>query len=609
MLAMITGPNFFYVNDGSGTFSRKLDEVVASDFGNSYGMAWADYNRDGSLDVMVFTHGGDNNQLFCHNGNSDNWLNVKLVGTNSNKSGIGARVKLKSNGIWQMREILPVSGFGSQNSIRAHFGIGESTSVDSLVVHWPSGHTQVITSGINNNTFITVTEEEANLLYGVTFNDINQNNQKDPNEELIGGIKMIISPSNQNICSSSTGNFQYRLADGNHSVEAVDLLHWFSVGAINFTISPSADSVYVEVPLRVDQSGHDLKIDFATTAWRRGFLNNTVLQATNIGTISAENVSITMTYPSEVYVVSSDNSYSEVASQVYEWNIDALSPGEVYSINIIDSVSLAANTGQLLLLSGDVEAAGTELDQSNNSGSEQIEVVGAIDPNDILVSPKGDWDDGYIPKEQVLTYTIRFQNVGNFYATRVFIENQLPEELEYNSLEVISSSHIYNYQLGEDGLLSVSYNNINLIDSTTNEAESHGFFKYKIKPRNNLMGGERILNQASLVFDYEDALETNTVYNTVKYSEDHRSFNLFLYPNPATTTTNISIDMEYFMFDYSPTIERYEIIDLMGKVIRKANVTSSNQITISLGGIARGTFIVKAYDSRNMAYFGKLCIK
>ena len=602
------GPNFLYVNDGSGIFSRKLDEAVASDFGNSYGMAWADYNRDGSLDVMVFTHGGDNNQLFCHNGNSGNWLNVRLVGTNSNKSGIGARVKLKSNDVWQIREILPVSGFGSQNSIRAHFGIGEATSIDSLVVKWPNGHTQIITSGINRNTFITVTEEEANLLYGITFNDNNQNNQKDENEDLIGGITMQISPSNQNICSSSTGNFQYRLADGNHSIEAVDLLHWTSIGAINFTMSPSSDSVYVEVPLRAIQSGHDLKIDFATTAWRRGFSNNTVLQATNIGTTLAENVTITMTYPSEAYVLSSDNSYNEILSQVYEWSIDVLNPGEVYSINIIDSVSLGAYTGQLLLLSGEVESSGTELDQSNNSGSEQIEVVGAIDPNDILVFPKGERDDGYIPKEQWLTYTIRFQNVGNYYATRVTIENLITAELDYSSLEVISSSHIYNYQLSEDGLLSVSYIDINLIDSTTNEAESHGFFKYRIKPRNNLMGGEMILNQASLVFDYEDALETNTVHNTVKYSND-RPYSLFIYPNPATVSTNISIDMKYFMYDYSPIIERYEIIDIMGNVIYKADNTVNNTITLSLSGIRKGAFIVKAFDNRNIVYFGKLYIK
>ncbi len=602
------GPNFFYVNDGSGNFSRKLDEVVASDFGNSYGMAWADYNRDGSLDAMVFTHDGDNNQLFCNNGNTGNWMNVRLIGTNSNKSGIGARVKLKSNGVWQIREILPVSGFGSQNSIRAHFGIGEATSIDSLVVNWPNGYTQIITSGINKNTFITVTEQEANLLYGITFNDNNQNNQKDENEDLIGGIKMQISPSNQNICSSSTGNFQYRLADGNHTVEAVDLLHWSSIGVIHFTISPSADSVYVEVPLLAIQSGHDLKIDFATTAWRRGFSNNTVLQATNIGTTAAENATITMTYPAEVSVVSSDISYNEISAHVYEWSIDAINPGEVFSINIIDSVSLGASTGQYLMLTGDIEATGSELDQSNNSASELLEIVGAIDPNDILVFPKGERDDGYIPKQQWLTYTIRFQNVGNYYATRVTIENQLPEELDYNSLELISSSHIYNYQLGEDGRFAVAYNNINLIDSTTNEAESHGFFKYRIKPRNNLMGGEKIFNQASIVFDYEDALETNTVHNTVKYSDD-RTFSLFIYPNPATASTNINIDMEHFMFDYSPTIERYEIINLMGHVIHKADAPPNNTIPISLSGITKGTFIVKAFDNKNMAYFGKLLIK
>lgn len=602
------GANFLYKNEGAGIFTKITSDYLTTDIGINYGQAWADYNKDGYLDVSISLNGEEADKLFCNIGSGNNWLNVKLLGLNSNKSAIGARIKLKSNGIWQTREILPVSGFGSQNSIRAHFGLGTDNSIDSLVVFWPSGHTQIITSGLNINTFVTITEEEVNLLYGITFNDANLNNQKDSNEEVIGGIKMFISPSNQNISSNSTGNFQHRLADGTHSIEAVDLLHWTSIGAMNFTLSPASDSLFLEVPLTATQSGHDLKIDFATTAWRRGFSNNTVLQTTNIGTTLAENIIITMMYPDEVSVVSSDITFNEISSHVYEWNIDSLNPGEVFSINITDSVSLSASTGQVLTLAGEVEAAGSELDQSNNSGSQQIEVVGAIDPNDILVSPKGEREDGYIPKEQLLTYTIRFQNVGNYYATRVYIENQLPDELDFNSLEVISSSHIYNYQISEEGLLSVSYININLIDSTTNEPESHGFFKYSIKPKHDLMGGERILNQASLVFDYEDALETNIVHNTVKYNND-RAYSLFVYPNPASVSTNISIDMEYFMFDYSPTIESYEIVNLLGNTIHKTKIPPNNNVSISLNGINQGTYIIKAIDNKSTAYYGKLFIR
>ena len=109
---------------------------------------------------MVFTHNGEKNKLFCNNGNSNNWINIKLNGTNTNKCAIGSKVRLKCEGIWQMRELLPVSGFGSQNSIRLHFGLGNASSIDSLIIDWPSGYTQTISSGLNVNTFNTIEKKK-----------------------------------------------------------------------------------------------------------------------------------------------------------------------------------------------------------------------------------------------------------------------------------------------------------------------------------------------------------------------------------------------------------------------------------------------------------------
>ena len=134
--------------------------------------------------------------------------------------------------------------------------------------------------------------------------------------------------------------------------------------------------------------------------------------------------------------------------------------------------------------------------------------------------------------------------MGSYFATHVSINNQLSDYLDFSSFEIISSSHDYNYLFNDEGLLKIKYNHINLIDSTTNEHESHGYFKYKIRPKNTLFGGEIIENEAVLIFDYEEGQKTNTVFNTIKH-KNNQNHSLKVFPNPAIDRTNISLKSEH----------------------------------------------------------------
>lgn len=156
--------NFLYENDGSGEFTRvKYGEVVL-DQGLWTGAAWGDYDQDGDLDLFVGNtrNGVADNMLYRNNSSLNNWLNVKLVGTTSNRSAIGAIVRVKSvidaNPVWQMREISAQTGFCAQSSLNAHFGLGDAAMVDSIVVEWPSGIIQIITD-TTVNQFLTITED------------------------------------------------------------------------------------------------------------------------------------------------------------------------------------------------------------------------------------------------------------------------------------------------------------------------------------------------------------------------------------------------------------------------------------------------------------------
>ena len=114
------------------------------------------------LDLFVANVNGADNTLYENLGNSNRWIQIQLKGTSSNRSGVGAKIRVKSvlsgKPIWQMREISSKSGFMSQSDLVAHFGLGKTAVVDSLIVEWPSGVVQILTE-VSANQLISVTEQ------------------------------------------------------------------------------------------------------------------------------------------------------------------------------------------------------------------------------------------------------------------------------------------------------------------------------------------------------------------------------------------------------------------------------------------------------------------
>lgn len=148
------GGNRLYHNNADGTFTRVLSGPVATEAAQSANATWGDYDRNGFLDLFVCNQGG--NSLYHNDGNSNSWLSVKCVGTRSNRSAIGANVRVQAviggKTFWQLRGV-----GGAHNPFEAHFGLGDATNVLTVRIEWPSGTVQEF-----HNTavrqFLTVTE-------------------------------------------------------------------------------------------------------------------------------------------------------------------------------------------------------------------------------------------------------------------------------------------------------------------------------------------------------------------------------------------------------------------------------------------------------------------
>jgi hypothetical protein len=116
-----------------------------------------DVDNDGDLDLLVTNNGQAANLLRNEGGNRGNAVLVQLIGRESNRDGIGARLRATVAGRSQIREIKAGSSYLGQNDLRAHFGLGVAREIDRLEVRWPSGHRDVL-ERVAANGILTITE-------------------------------------------------------------------------------------------------------------------------------------------------------------------------------------------------------------------------------------------------------------------------------------------------------------------------------------------------------------------------------------------------------------------------------------------------------------------
>ena len=152
-------PKLMFRNLGEGKFD-KVSEELGPDFMKptvGRGLATADFDNDGDIDIVVNNRGAAPELLRNDGGNANNWLTVRLIGTKSNRDGIGASLKLVSEGFTQFDQAKGGSSYMSASDPRIHFGLGKREKIGSLEITWPSGTVDKLAS-VPINQIITVKE-------------------------------------------------------------------------------------------------------------------------------------------------------------------------------------------------------------------------------------------------------------------------------------------------------------------------------------------------------------------------------------------------------------------------------------------------------------------
>jgi hypothetical protein len=156
-------------NNGDGSFTDVAYVDQSDRIEDGRGVSILDYDLDGQLDVALRNY-RQPAQLLHNRGGSGHWLELKLIGTKSNRDAVGARVTLSAAGLRQTREVHAGSAYLSGSSLVQHFGLGAATQVDAVEVRWPSGQ-QTSLSGLRVDRQFMLREGDAAPVEVKTWRD------------------------------------------------------------------------------------------------------------------------------------------------------------------------------------------------------------------------------------------------------------------------------------------------------------------------------------------------------------------------------------------------------------------------------------------------------
>lgn len=441
----------------------------------------------------------------------------------------------------------------------------------------------------------------ANCYSGYVFCDANNNGVMNAGELPIpfAPVYLGVSPTSNSsvtVYTDSTGFFSYCGQIGTSNI-AVAWLNSQWLGYNGYTSTSSLITLVGSTSgnnqpgfLPVNCGGTPCTDLWTTVTPWIGYYQNTTahikLNWGNYGPVAAGNYQLTLTFPAGVTVNTSSiqNSGYTISGNTITWNLSNLNT----TFSNFDYVTFQVpgglvNGAQHYFTSTISPVNSTDCNSQNNAGS-LLQILGnSYDPNDKTVQrPDFYWTTPIsigteiidAALQDVLTYTIRFQNTGTAPAQNVYILDTLSSNLDWSTFSLINASHPVQVFHQSNGLVRFEFNQIWLADSTTNEPESHGDLVYRIAEKSTCLAGCEIENTAYIYFDWNDAIVTNTTYNLNEnimgiYEDGINGWGI--YPNPANNHLQIP-GLETF---------NYEIHDFAGKSILKGEGSANEMLDIT----------------------------
>jgi uncharacterized repeat protein (TIGR01451 family) len=478
------------------------------------------------------------------------------------------------------------------------------------------GYKDILTGSVNNGkiswnkNFIGNTQIIVNCFF-----DENENGIFDSNEERLFDQQVELQQLAINHWTNGAGQILYHLDLGNYNFNYTPPSNWETTTNSQIMISVTNLNEEQEVNFGIkpiNLTSETTAELYAIGATRCGFTIPFALGYANTGSsINSGFVSLKLD-PLVTYQFAEPAPDSIFQNTLF-WNYENLYPFEVRGVYlnlVMPTVDFIGEQISMDVSSFVVNGMDTVLSKTNVFES----IINcSYDPNDKRVKPDLVGEENYALFGEYLEYTIRFQNTGTDTAFTIRIDDYLDSNLDWTTFDPIFASHDYEVSLNDGGKLTYLFENILLPDSTTNEIDSHGFFSYRIKPKSDIPENTVIENTAKIFFDYNPAIITNTVQNTlvpimVSFEENNNScfgdqngsisineifavepFN-FLWNNGSTNSS--IIDLEGGSYSLTITDGNNSIFEYGFDIETPTEVNSNIESTPEINGNINGTVSV-----------------
>lgn len=351
-------------------------------------------------------------------------------------------------------------------------------------------------------------------------------------------------------------------------------------------------------PIIFNQNYIDLEVQcISMSAPRPGFTYQTKVVYRNLGNQTLSTGTISFTKDNLVTITNNSQTGTTPTSDGFSFVFSDLLPFETREMIITMQVPTIPNVslGELLTNSATIEPSLDDVILSNNSASVSDIIIGSYDPNDKMESHGDKIVFNSFSQDDYLYYTIRFENTGTASAINVRINDVLDAKLNENTIEMISSSHAYRMDRVANHI-NWYFDSILLPVSVANTEIGKGYVTFKIKPMPGYTVGDIIPNTASIFFDFNPAIITNTFnteFITTLSVNDFENAEISVFPSPTQNILNIQIQ---------ETIVEASVYDIVGKKVA-VNLITANSIDVS--SLAKGMYIIKVFTENNKTFSTK----
>ena len=419
-----------------------------------------------------------------------------------------------------------------------------------------------------------------NLLHGIVFYDQNANCLRDSGE--LGIVGQTVSCNKSyfplSVPANDQGEFTIPSDTGTYiiKVSPITKAYWQPcVDSIsgNFAQFNTSDTVYF--PFKPIVECPQMQVDLETNRIRPCSTSVVTVRWQNLGTTHSDSVAVRLTLPASIELSSAQLPFIDQGNGQYLFNIGYAGIGSSgqFKLTVLGSCDLQIGETACLLaeITPDfICPTPAPIDSSLFQFSQWkcLEIRNSYDPNDKTAEPLGRGEQNYIPANTTLRYLIRFQNTGNDTAFTVVICDTLSPHLDLFTIQPEIASHPYRMEFQANGAVRFIFEQILLVDSLTNEPASHGFIRFSVKMKPNLVPSTSIANRAGIYFDFNKPILTNTVIHTIEENviSDQQELpqnpivDFDIVPNPTQHTCRI------FLAKEAGTASAVQIWNVFGKL-------------------------------------------